>query len=125
MRSSGDADIVRDLIAQGCAPEHAERLVDFVPIAFGRAVLEHLGVRPSADAVAVVRGEERPFRLTEDPVFADAADLARGAYADGTMAPEVFQSCALRSAELNAVNQALTAGAKAGDLQLSPPRFSW
>jgi hypothetical protein len=119
-----DAEIVRALVAQGADAALAEKLVDFVPIAFGRPVLERLGVRASEEGVLVVGGVERRFRLMADPVFADAVALAREAYTRGSMPGDVFRAVVMRGAELRAVNEALTAGAKAQDLSLSAPCFS-
>jgi hypothetical protein len=119
-----DEEIVRALVSQGADPALAEKLVDFVPIAFGRPVLERLGVRPSEEGVLLSGDGERRFRLMDDPVFADAIALARGAYARGTMPTDVFRAVAMRGAELRAVNEALASGAKAQDLKLSSPCFS-
>jgi hypothetical protein len=119
-----DEEIVRALVAEGASPAHAEKLVDFVPIAFGRPVLKRLGVRAEGEGVIVVGGAERTFRLTDDPVFADALALANEAYTRGAIAPDVFKSVVMRGAELRAVNEALSAGSHAKDLVLSAPRFS-
>ena len=119
-----DAEIVRALVAQGADAALAEKLVDYVPIAFGRPVLERLGVRASEEGVLVSGGAERRFRLMNDPVFADAVALAREAYTRGSMPGDVFRAVVMRGAELRAVNEALTAGAKAQDLSLSAPCFS-
>jgi hypothetical protein len=119
-----DAEIVRALVAQGADPVLAEKLVDYVPIAFGRPVLERLGVRASEEGVLLIGSKERRFRLMTDPVFADAVALAREAYTRGSMPGDVFRAVVMRGAELRAVNEALTAGAKAQDLSLSAPCFS-
>jgi hypothetical protein len=125
LQDRSDADIVRDLVSQGASAADAERLVDFAPIAFGRPVLEKLGVRASDEGVIVGADGERTFRLVDDPIFADALALARAAYTQGSMPADVFKALALRGAELRAVNDALTAGSRKEDLALSPPRFSY
>ena len=124
LRDRPDDEIVHALVTEGAHPSHAEQLVDFLPIAFGRPVLERIGVRVPDVAVLVAPEGERTFRLEDDPVFADAVALAREAYRTGSIPGEVFRSLAMRGAELSAVNQALAAGARAEDLVLSPPRFT-
>ena len=119
-----DEEVVRTLVSLGADPLHAEKLVDFLPIAFGRQVLGRLGVHASDEGVLVTGGAERTFRLMDDPVFADASTLAAEAYVRGSMNPEIFKSLVMRGAELRAVNQALHGGSDAKNLLLSPPRFS-
>jgi hypothetical protein len=125
MHDRPDEEIVDALVALGAERRHAIALVDFLPIAFGRPVLEKLGVRASETGQIQEGGSERTLRLLDDPVFADAAALANEAYAHGTMSADVFRALALRGAELGAVNEALSAGSKAADLELSPPMFRW
>jgi hypothetical protein len=124
LRDRPDLEIVRALVAQGATAAHAEKLVDFVPIAFGRPVLERMGVRASDRGVFVEGNIERSFRLLDDPLFADASALARDAYARGTVPSDLFQAIAMRGAELAAVSEALASGASTRNLTLSPPRFT-
>lgn len=124
LRDRPDPEIARALVAQGATAAHAEKLVDFVPIAFGRPVLERLGVRASEEAVLVEGRVERTFRLLDDPLFADAVALARDAYAHRSMPGDMFQSIAMRGAELAAVSEALKSGANMKSLALSSPRFT-
>jgi hypothetical protein len=89
--------------------------IDWLPLAFGRVLLDRLGV--AAAPIAVVDGEERV--LVDDPVYRACAAHARVV---GDAGPaELFRALAMRSSEVDAVNQALHAGAQPGDLELSPP----
>ncbi len=124
LRDRPDPEIARALVAQGASAALAEKLVDFVPLAFGRPILERMGVRASEHGVLVEGESERTFRLLDDPLFADAVALAREAYAGVTMPGDVFQSIAMRGAELAAVSDALASGASTRNLALSPPRFT-
>lgn len=127
MRSADDGAILRELAAGGMGRRDAERAVALVPLAFGRVLLGTLGVR-SADS-AVLRsartGEDTPFRLEDDPIYVQARQLAETAYAFGTLGQDGFAAIALRSAEVDAANQALQAGEKPEDLQGGPPVVFW
>ncbi len=82
---------------------HASRACALLPIAFGRRILERLVELPPAP---------------NDPLYTVAAAFARDAGRDQV------KVIGLRSAEVNAVNQALHAGSKAENLMLSPPVFA-
>lgn len=127
MRSADDGAILRELAAGGMGRRDAGRAVALVPLAFGRVLLGTLGVRSAATAVlrSVRTGEDTPFRLEDDPIYVQARQLAETAYARGAMEREEFAAVALRSAEVDAVNQALQAGSRPEDLQGSPPVLFW
>jgi hypothetical protein len=106
---ASDADVA-ELLAQGFPRGLATRAVTFLPLAFGRRVLE--GLATVADNF-VLSGRELP--LASEPVFVRAWELAHRANR------EQIRRIGLRSAEVNAVNAALKAGSKPGALVLTPP----
>jgi hypothetical protein len=122
-RAALDDDALQDALAtDDFSRTDAERLVAFAPLAFGRALLARFPVRlPDSAIIVDARGERREIRLAEEPFFAEAQELARDAYDRGTMTREEFAAIALRSAEVKALNDALTQGAKAEDMVFSPP----
>jgi hypothetical protein len=95
----------------------ARRAISFLELAFGRVLLERLGVELSA--VAVIDG--RDVALADDPVY--RAALAHAHAVDASGPAELYRTLALRSAEVAAVNQALNAGSRPQDLVLSPPNL--
>jgi hypothetical protein len=85
-----------------------------VPLAFGRVLLDKLGVAYSATAIV----DDREVALEADAMYRSALAHARAVHdRDGDM----FRTLALRSAEIDAVNQALHRGSQPADLLLSPP----
>lgn len=88
-----------------------DQLVAFLPIAYGRRLLEGLVELP-----ATFLADGREYRLADDPIYAAADHLAR---TEATRAD--VSAIGLRSAEVSAVNQALNAGSNPADLLLSPP----
>lgn len=98
---ASDRDLVEALLATGVEPGLAERLALWLPLAFGRVLLDGVTIPASP--------------LDEDPVFVAASRRARRANR-----AEV-ERLGLRSAEVLAVNAALCDGAQLNDLVLSPP----
>jgi len=105
----GDAEVRSELDRRGVEPWLAERLVTFLPLAFGRRVLA--GVQFSD--VFLDGGTQRP--LAGEPVYTAASERAQRA-----IRAEV-ERIGLRGSEVNAVNNALNGGAALDDLVLGPP----
>jgi hypothetical protein len=112
-----DDGIAQLLTAAGIPAGPAERAVAFLPLAFGRVLLADLGPRFADEYVEVdaTRRVRARLKLSDDPLFAASLRSAKGA--DRAQ----MQAIALRSAEVNALNQALHAGSKAEDLVFTPP----
>jgi hypothetical protein len=106
---AADGELVEFLKAAGVPA--AERVVAFLPIAYGRRLLDGLVELP---ATFLVGGREH--RLTDDPIYAAADHLA---CTEATKAD--VGAIGMRSAEVSVVNQALNAGSNPADLLLSPP----
>jgi hypothetical protein len=103
-----DADVAQTLTGQGVEPWLVRRLVVFLPLAFGRRLLQDV----TFDATFLDGPVTRP--LADEPVFTMA--IARAAVAHRGEVERI----ALRSSEFNAVNQALYGGSKLSDLVLGP-----
>jgi hypothetical protein len=107
-----DEVVVADLERGGVEPWLARRLNLFLPLAFGRRVLDGVAV---SDTFVDERGSHR---LSDDPVYPWLAE--RAAMADRAE----IERIGLRSSELSAVNQALHAGSRLEDLVLGPVALS-
>ncbi len=116
--------IVEELIAAGVPDrKRAIRLYHLVPIAWGRLLLESMGVsapnsyktwNPKTD-------KSTEHRFDQDPLYQEIMAVLPAACAQATQ--EQAQRMLMRSSEINAVNQALDAGSDLRDLILSPPMF--
>jgi len=103
-----DEVVVADLERGGVEPWLARRLNVFLPLAFGRRLLDGIAV---SDTFVDDRGSHR---LEDDPVYPWIA--ARAMQADRAEVERI----GLRSSELSAVNQALQAGVALEGLGLGP-----
>jgi Family of unknown function (DUF6348) len=106
--NAGDEELRAALEHAGVEHWLAERLVLYLPVALGRRLLAGATF---SDMIADGTGERR---IDEDPVYTAAAARAEGA------TREEMQAVAMRSAEVNAANQALDAGSQLEDLVFSP-----
>lgn len=123
MRGLHDVEIGEVLAKDGADEREVQALLAYVPLAFGRIALEELPVRFSATAVTHVDADDEgtEVRLADDPIFSAADGLGRRALAAGTLTQDEFLAVALRSAEVQAVNQAVQGGAEPEDLEVSAP----
>ena len=95
---------------RGVEPQLAQELVSFVPMAFGREVVEQLGVKCSDNYLMhnMLDDSEKEMPLAMEMAFAWAKGLI-GEYRNSAC-NEIFKLIAGRSAELDAVNNALNGG---------------
>jgi hypothetical protein len=102
-----------------------EELVEFVPLAFGRSLMDGMGIAFDDEYVRIdAEGHERLRRkLLDEPIYRQALRIAPQVLA--TEGQEAFLSIAGRSAEFQAVNEALHAGSNPEDLQASAPVMQW
>lgn len=114
-----DNQIEQELGRAGVEPVLAQELVSFVPMAFGREVVAQLGVKCSDD----FRLHEMSDDSEQDlPLANEMAFVWAKAVAVEYRTPElnhVFKKVASRSAELDAVNNALQGGASPEQLRES------
>lgn len=113
-------DIRAALIAAGIPVELAADIVEFLPIAVARAVLDGMGVR-FADEYVRQTSQGRVVghkKLADEPVYREGLALAGEL---SGMGDEVFLALVRRSPEYRAVSKALDAGANPADLTCAPP----
>jgi hypothetical protein len=106
----------------GLPAELAADVAAFMPIAFGRALLDGMGVDFSDRYVAQDAGGRMSMggTLADHPVYAAAAAHARRMI-ERQEGGDAFVGVAVWSTEFAAVNQALHAGSNPADLVVSPP----
>ncbi|WP_144096048.1 hypothetical protein [Croceicoccus sediminis] len=100
------------LQSHGFGEGEAWRLINLLPIAFSRPVLEKLGVSNFSDTVEAVgqNGKVVRAKLEHQPEYLGAIKLAREHYARGVMDHNVFKRIVLSASEIDAVSNALNAG---------------
>ncbi len=114
-------ELVQHLVDAGANRPEADKLVVFVPMAFGHAFLTAAGFRhlPTAYSVRAADGQWRARPLSAEPIYGCALDVANGHFKPGGIPEEVFKSVTMRSADLAAGSQARAAGADINELKES------
>ena len=109
-------DLVQEMVSQGFDPDLVDETESFATIAFGRALLEHLGVRYPATVIRVRRdGQvETDVPLMSIPAYTRAWALA--VRLRETMPQDDFQALGLYNAESQVILQAMEAGGGSLDL---------
>ncbi len=119
----GPADTRAALEAAGIPSALAAAVVDFLPLALARAMLDGTGVSFAPHYVRkTALGREIGTKLLADePVFREGLAIACEVSAHGGGG---FMAVAVRSPEYQAVSRALDAGARADDMECAPPVIS-
>jgi len=118
-----DEPLIEKLIAGGFEPTLATRLVEFLPIAYFRIMVEGSGAQFSEDFERDLPGGTvvvHPF--DSEPLWNDLLASARFERKSGVSAQD-YLAIAARSAECDAANQALNAGNTIDALVFGRPRF--
>lgn len=109
------------LDAAGIPSRAASDVLAFMPLAFGRALLDGMGIEFSPEyAWPDGGGETRTAPLREQPVYAAAEALA-ARLMETQQGGDAFVAVALCSSEFTAVNEALNHGSQPENLVLGPP----
>jgi hypothetical protein len=111
------------LIRAGLSRKQAHDARRFIPLAFGREILGGMGVSLPDTYYRVTGGgnEERP--LANEPFFQESMQSAQALGRE--LGGETFTTIATQSAELQALNQALNAGASPDGLVAGSPFIEW
>jgi hypothetical protein len=121
--SATESELVGKISAGVGSSDLAERLVEFVPLAFGRIILVRAGVQLPGRFVRML--DDGTFTpecpLEAEPVWKPAMDFARRA--ETRLSKDEFLAIAARSAEFDAVNKACQAGSNPKDLVGAVPIF--
>jgi hypothetical protein len=114
------------LISAGVPASLTGKLLEFMPLAFGRVFLDGLGIKFEDYYVRydaqINRKKEK--KLADEPVYTESFWAASQIIARQA-AGEAFNAVAFRSSEFLAVNNALNAGSKPEDLITAPPHLLW
>jgi hypothetical protein len=116
----GGLSVIRsELEKAGISPQLATEIIEFLPLALARAMLEGMGVHfedyyVRQTAQGRVIGEKL---LADEPVFREALTLADELSGGG----EAFVAVAGWSTEYQAINKAMNSGSRPEDLQCAPP----
>ncbi|HYH79135.1 MAG TPA: hypothetical protein VEX86_05040 [Longimicrobium sp.] len=121
-RQNDWAGLRADIAQTGVPAALAADVAAFMPIAFGRELLNGMGIEFSPDYAThgAGTGVRIAGRLADHPVYAAAAALAAGLM-ERQEAGDEFVGVAVWSAEFSAANQALHAGSQLSDLVAAPP----
>ena len=119
--ASGGSSVVRgELEKAGIPARLAAEIVEFLPIALARAMLEGMGVRFADHYVRMTaQGQvigQKP--LADEPVFREGLAIA-GEVSGG--ASGEFMAVAGLSPEYQAINKKLNSGSKSTELHCGPP----
>lgn len=118
----GDWGALHATLARAGIPRRtASEVSAFMPVAFGRELMDGMGVDFSPEYASGSAEEVRVVGLlASHPVYAAAAALA-ARMVENRQGGADFVSVALWSSEFTAVNDALNAGSNPADLVAGPP----
>ncbi|HLM80416.1 MAG TPA: hypothetical protein VK302_07270 [Terriglobales bacterium] len=120
-----DEEIYGELVKEGVDRRLAARLVEFVPMAYGRILLEKSGAQFSDVYHRLLPGGTRlEHLLSSEPVWNAAFDFGRAEIADRTSAADLL-AVAARSAEFDAADKMLKKGSRLQNLVFTPPLLPW
>jgi hypothetical protein len=104
----------------------AKGLLEFMPLAFGRAFVDGMGIEFGEYYIRFNPKTNKKVskRLDEEPVYCEAFALATSMM-DEQQAGDEFMSVVFRSSEFVAMNKALNDGSHPEDLVASPPVLLW
>ncbi len=121
--------LVTALVALGYRMIDAEKLCLFVPSAFTWATMKRMGVKafPSTYIVSDAAGNDVALPIASEHIFTAALFLAHETLTHGwsqELPRSTFEAVACRSAEMDALNQALDAKVNLAEAKLRPSRIS-
>jgi len=124
--SCTDLEIWRKLVAGGLDASVSARLVEFLPMAYCRVMLERSGAKFSASFQrSMANGQITPEQpLSSEPVWNAVLAFAK-AETDRGISEEDLVTLAARSAEFHAANQLLNGGSKLKAITFTPVVFPW
>lgn len=111
--------IRQELEKAGVSHRLAAEIVEFLPLALARALLDGMGVHFEDHYVRqTARGRVIGHKpLADEPVFREGLALANELSGDSVM----FLAVAVWSTEYKAINQAMNSGSRPEDLRCAPP----
>ena len=121
-----DDQVLARLFEQGMNEDLAKRLLTFIPMVYVRILLGNTPVRFPDSYEIEIQGESRRelHRFSDEPSWPIIYAFARAEIARGLSSKELLD-IAGRSAELDAINQALNAGCQLENAQLGNAVVKW
>lgn len=119
-RAEGGLFAIREELQRaGVPPRLAAEIVEFLPLALARALLDGMGIHFEDHYVRQTTGGRVIGQklLTDEPVFREGLAIANEVSPDG----DAFLAVAGWSVEYRAINQAMNSGARPEDLRCAPP----
>jgi hypothetical protein len=112
LKEGSDQEQVDALVAAGFERLEARKLTTFLPLAFGRAVIEANWKIDFGETVSAMTrtGTWVQIALREVPTYEAALSLARESYRTGLFPRELSSAIAGRSAEIKSLSNSLDAG---------------
>ena len=113
------------IVRHGYSLAEAEQFVAFVPLAFGRALLQQMvGEQKPFNKISFsstyqVMDNDKKFSLDAEPVYVMAMELAQATLKTGILG-EQFKAIAITSAEVGCVDKVLKEGATVAEIEFPP-----
>jgi hypothetical protein len=117
-----DQEISQELKNKGISPLHAEQLIAFVPLAFGRVFFAENGPRfsPYYELHDLKYSRKIRLPLLDEPVFMQATELAQKWWATNTLCDQAH-TIACRSAEASVIVELTQNGTSLSDIGFTDP----
>jgi hypothetical protein len=122
-------DLEQDFQNSGLPTSLANKLLEFMPLAFGRVFMKDLGISFRDEYVRYVVSDGKIIvkqrrKLTDELVYNESFKIA-SKMQTGKINGEKFLAVAFRSAEFNCVNEMELKGSKPENLVLTEPHLEW
>lgn len=117
----GDLYAIRDGLERAGIPAAlAAEVIEFLPLAVARALLQGMGIRFADEYIrGTAQGQEIGRKpLMEEPVYREGLAMADEIV---RMGQDTFMAVAGWSSEYQAVNKAMNAGSRPEDMSFNPP----
>ncbi|CAN5178484.1 hypothetical protein BH20ACI1_BH20ACI1_32270 [soil metagenome] len=106
-----------------------EKILEFMPLAFGRAFMNDLGVGFKDEYVRYIFDDGKTVvkqrrKLKNEPVFVESLKIASEIISKRSAGKD-FQSVAFTSAEFRTVNEMMNKGSEPQNLVLTEPYLQW
>jgi hypothetical protein len=115
-----DHSLFVDLVRIGLSRQLAARLVEFLPMAYCRVMLQGSGIQFSNS----YRRAAQTGILDAEPIWSAAYNFAGNEVRRGISRSDLL-AIAGRSAEFQAINELLNKGSKLSDVKLTAPFLAW
>ncbi len=119
-------ELEESLVKVGISPLLAIKLIEFMPLAFGRVHLEAKGFKFDDYYIRQNPNTKKEIRkkLNDEPVYQEAFEVASYIVATNRVG-EAFMAIVYRSAELWCINDMLKQGSKPESILGLPPLLQW